>query len=262
VKCGCRVSRCRLCRRKGASIITKNLSFYIGLLGASIIFLALERATHIEFLLHLAAIPLEVLLAVFIVERFLTQREKKERRRHLMFIKSYLFRSEMRNLFIANFDALKFPPVTMSKMKASSLEDLKQMRSDAERLEYRSPQAMEPVIMEYAKTESVWHKFREWAITYDFEDIFQDMIYILHFIYDVKLFKENNPDKLFIYEAEKRPLLMQKVRKVLGDGIQKFLDYAIELKEKQPGMFEELIADYELSAQIRGMQSKGQETAT
>ena len=113
---------------------------------------------------------------------------------------------------------------------------------------------MEPVIMEYVKAEQVWHNFKERAITYNFEEIFQDMIYILHFVYDVKFFKAYNPDKLFIYEAEKSPSLMGKVKKVLGDGIQKFLDYVIELKEKQPNMFYDLITNYELSSQIRGIQ--------
>jgi hypothetical protein len=42
----------------------------------------------------------------------------------------------------------------------------------------------------------------------------------------------------------------EKVRKVLGDGIQKFLDYAIELKEKQPDIFFELMTDYEVSSRI------------
>jgi hypothetical protein len=79
------------------------------------------------------------------------------------------------------------------------------------------------------------------------------MIFILHFIYDVKLFKENNPDKLFILEAEKRDLLMVKACKVLHDGIKAFLDYAIELKTKQPAMFDEVMADYELTELIRGI---------
>jgi hypothetical protein len=41
-------------------------------------------------------------------------------------------------------------------------------------------------------------------LSFNFEEIFHDMIYILHFICDVKLFKENNPDKLFIYEVGKK----------------------------------------------------------
>ena len=115
---------------------------------------------------------------------------------------------------------------------------------------------MEAVIMEYVKAEQVWHSFKERAITYNFEETFQDMIFILNFIYDVKLFKNNNPDKLFIYEAEKRAALMEKVKKMLGSGIQKFLDYAIELKESQPNMFYELISDYELSSQIRSIRNE------
>lgn len=82
------------------------------------------------------------------------------------------------------------------------------------------------------------------------------MIYILHFVYDVKLFKDNNPDTLFIHEAEKKVLIMEKIKKILGEGIRKFLDYAIELKEKQPDMFYDLISDYELSSQIRVPQNK------
>ena len=42
-------------------------------------------------------------------------------------------------------------------------------------------------------------------------------------------------------------------KKVLGDGIQKFLDYAIELKEKQSDMFHQIISDYESSTQIRDL---------
>ncbi len=34
----------------------------------------------------------------------------------------------------------------------------------------------------------------------------------------------------------------------MGDGILKFLDYIIELKEKNPDMFYDLLTDYELSS--------------
>lgn len=235
----------------------KNVEIYIILTVTSIIFLLIEHFTHIEFMQHLAAIPLEVLVGVLVVEKFLEKREKKEKRRLLMFIKSYLFRSALLNLFVTNFNALKFPAITMSRIKNSPLEELKQIRRDADTIEYKSLEAMEPVIIEYVKTEQVWHDFKEHAITHNFEEIFNDMIYMLHFIYDVKLFKNNNPDKLFIYEAEKKASLMEKAKKILGDGIKKFLDYMIELKEKEPTMFYDLISGYELSSQIMDIQSKG-----
>ncbi len=168
-----------------------------------------------------------------------------------MYIKSYLFRSEMRDLFIANFHALKSPPLSISKIKDASLDELRQMRAAAEKIEYASPEAMEPVIMEYVRAESVWHNFLERAITYNFEEIFLDMIYIIHFVCDVKAFKETNPDRLFMSEALSNQVFMSKVQKVLWDGIQRFLDYAIELKERQPTMFSEMLFDYELSSKIR-----------
>ena len=229
----------------------RNIGFYIVLAVASGVFLYIEHLTHLEFLYHLAAIPLEILLAVFIVQRFLDNREVQSKRRQLMFIKSCLFRSEMSGLFIANFLALKSPPVTMSKIKGSSLAELRKMREDANALEWKSLEQMEPVIAEYVRARPVWQNFMELAISHDFEDIFQDMIYILHFVRDVESFKERNPDSLFIHEAAKRELLMRKARRVLGDGIQKFLDYAIELKEKQPDMFHEIMSEYELATEMR-----------
>lgn len=233
--------------------ITRNIGLYVVLLAAAALFLVIERLTHIEFMFHLAAIPLEILLVVFIVQRYLDNREKKEKRRQLMFIKSYFFRSEMRNLFLANFGALKSPRLTMSEIKNSSLGELRKMRQDAGTIEYESLEKMELVIMEYVKAQYIWQNFMDRAITYDFEDTFLDMIYILNFIQDVKVFKDNNPDKLFIHEVEKDEHMMIKVKKVLGDGIQKFLDYAIELKEKQPDMFYQIVSDYESSSPVRGL---------
>ena len=167
----------------------------------------------------------------------------------------------MNRFLSTKLEALKSPSFTMSKIRDSSLEELKQIRREANSIEYKSLEAMELVINEYVEAEPVWHQFREWAIDYDFEDIFTDMIYILHFIYDVRLYKEKNEGKLFIYEAQKRPQLMEKVNKVLGDGIQKFLDYTIELKEQEPQMLQDLISDYELSSQIQRDALSAEETA-
>jgi len=167
-----------------------------------------------------------------------------------MYLKSYLFRAQMCNLFIANFHALKEPNLTMTKIRNASLEELIKMRNDAENIEYVSLEAMEKIITEYVKAYRVFYDFMERAITYNLDAIFQDMVFILHYIQDVRLFMEANPGLMFIYEAEKRPALMNKTKKVLWDGIQKFLDYMIELKEKQPEMFDEIMSDYELSSQL------------
>ena len=235
----------------------KNIGYYSGFIAASALFLIVEHFTHVEFFLHLAAIPLEVLVAVFIVEKMLERRETKEKRRQLMFLKSHMFRTDMRGLFVANFRGLKRPAITMSRIKEASLDELRKMRQEAESIEYRSPEAMEAIIKEYVKAQPVWTSFMERAITYNFENIFLDMIYILHFINDVKAFQQRSPGRLFIHEAERNERLMTKVRKVLSDGIQKFLDYAIELKEKQPAVFFDLMTDYEISDRMHQGDAQG-----
>ncbi len=231
--------------------LRERILIYIILIAATVIFLIIEKLTHIEFMLHLAAIPLEVLVVVFIVEKYLEGKEKREKRKQLGYIKSCLFRSEMHNLFLANFKALKEPDISMQRIKNSNLDELKKMREEANRVEYKSLEEMEPVIMEYVDARSVWHNFMDLAMSYGFEEIVEDMLYILHFVHDVRIFKERNPDKLFIHEAAKNEYMMQKVKRVLGDGIRKFLDYTIELKETQPEMFYAIVTDYELSSQMR-----------
>jgi hypothetical protein len=221
---------------------------YISLVLASGIFLILYRQTHFEFALHLAAIPLEILLGVFVIGKLLERRDRAEKLKRSKLRKSYLFRSKMRNLFLTNLNAIRFPTITVSKIKESSLEELKQMRSDAYHIEYASPEAMEAVIMEYVSAYHVFQEFMEKAFTQEIESNFENMLYILHFIEDVKLFKQTHPDKLFIYEAQNQRSLMKKVKKIMGDGILKFLDYVIELKEKNPDMFYDLLTDYELSS--------------
>lgn len=140
--------------------------------------------------------------------------------------------------------------LTLEKIKHASLKELKQMREAVQSIEYSSDEAMEPVIMEYVNAYNVFFGFMEWAISSEYEALFHDMVYLLHFIHDVRLYKRQNPQGLYIHEAKLHPKLMTTVRKVLTDGIKKFLDYAVELKEKQPAMFDDLMADYIISSQL------------
>ena len=230
---------------------TKTIGFSLALVATSGLFILLEGWTKWESFWHLAAIPLEILIAVFIVERLLERREMQAKREQLMYIKSFMFRSQMRDLFIANFAALKSPALTMKQIRRASLAELREMRAQADDIEYRSLEALEAVIDEYVKAEPVWHSFKERAITYNFEDIFLTMMGILHFIYDVRSFKAKHPQAMYIHSAARKEEAMKKVWKIVTDGVRLFLDYAIELKEKQPGILDEMMADYELSIRLR-----------
>jgi hypothetical protein len=221
--------------------------FAIILASLSGVFLYIQHVTHNEFMFHLAAIPIEVLTVLFIAQRFFENVQNQEKRRRLMYIKSYLFRAELSDLYIMDFLALETPVITMAQMKLSTLEELRQMRKSATNVKYQSLEAMESVVDEYVNAQHVWHDLMERAITYDFEDVFQNMIELLHFVHDVKVYRDKNQGKLFGSEASENEMIRLKVAKVLGDGIRSFLDYAIELKEKQPKMYLNMMTDYELA---------------
>jgi hypothetical protein len=226
------------------------ISMLFGLPALSAFFLWLEHATHVEFLLHVAAIPLEILAGAFLVERWLARKEKESKRQQLMYLKSYLFRAEMRNVFISNFGALARPSISLEWIRGATLEELVRARDGVTVLEYRSPEAMEEVLGQYAQARQAFQTFMEWAAAHDFEPIYHDMLFILHFIQDFQLFKRMHPDQLFVEHAGSHPRPPAKIEKILRDGVVKFLDYAIELKQKEPEVFEELLDDYLVSSRI------------
>ena len=232
--------------------LTIFLLMVLGLPALSGFFLWLEHVTHFEFLLHVAAIPLEILIGAFLVERWLARNEKEGKRRQLMYLKSYIFRSEMRNVFISNFAGLARPAISLEWIRAATLEQLTEAREGITTLEYRSDADIDSIIAEYVRARRVFQTFMEWAVANDFEPIFHDMIYILHFIQDVQLYQEQNPGRSFVAEARLHPRLLAKAEKILRDGVAKFLDYAIELRQKEPEVLEELLDDYLISSKMRG----------
>lgn len=237
-----------------------NLRIYIYLIAAWIALLVMQHFSHIylkkfDFLIYandsLAPIPIIVLVVVFLFGFLVESRANRSSKQQLMFVKSLMFRLDLRDLYIANFLALQSPPLNFARIQAATLGELKAMREAANSVEYKSLEAMEPVITEYANTQDVWRSFMDIARENNFNNIFQDMMYIMHFISDVKTFKELNPGKLYIYGPASDAFVMQRVMKVLGDGIRKYLEYVMELKEKQPELFDQVVADYELLARTR-----------
>jgi hypothetical protein len=236
-----------------------NITIYLSLLATWIVLLVLQHFAHLDLaqgnlLIYavdsLAPIPVIVLVVVFLFGWLLDSREQRAHKKQLMFIKSSMFRLELRHLYLANFMALKSPPLSFGAIKTASLEELREMRKSADNVEYMSHEAMESVVDEYVKAKDSWRSFMEIAGSNGFDDIFQDMLAMIHFISDVIAFKEVHPDRQFISEAVKDEAVMREVSTILGDGVRKYLDYAIELKEKEPKLFSQVVGDYELMARL------------
>ena len=226
------------------------LLLYVILIAASVVFLIIERLTGNEFLFHLAAIPIEVLIAVLVVDRILLRRDTSEKRRQLIAMSLTLFSSDMSDLFTASFQAIKSPRLSLSQIKSASIAELKKMSEDAKMIEYESPELMEAVAMEYVKTQRIWRMFMDRTLDSDIEEAYHNMITVMSFIDHVEVFKRNNPDKLFIREVMGDERLMAKVKEVLGFAVRKFLDYAVELKKTQPDVLDQLISDLELYTRV------------
>ncbi len=207
-------------------------------------FLYLEHVTHFAFLEHVAAIPLEIMFGAIIVERFLARREKKGRLRLLMHMKSHIFRSQIREVFINSFNALESPHIDIPTLVTADLSELYKLRGDLNELTYRSIDELETVVLSYIDTRDVFVRFMDWAMQHGFEDILEEVVYVLHFIQDVRLYKESYPGKLFVEYAMSTPQGCEKLRTILTGAVTKFLDYAIELKSERPELYDELMHEY------------------
>ena len=210
----------------------------------SVFFLYLEHVTHYGFLEHVAAIPLEIMFGAIIVERFLARREKKGRLRLLMHMKSHIFRSKIREVFINSFNALESPQIDIPTLVTAELPDLYKLSEDLNELTYRSIDELETVVLSYIDARDAFVKFMDWAMQHDFEDILEEVVYVLHFIQDVRMYKETYPDKLFVEYAMSTPQGCEKLRTILTGAVTKFLDYAIELKTERPELYDELMHEY------------------
>ena len=260
------------CRRAGSppagssnnnrEIFNAYTVMLVGLPLLSMLFLYLEHLTHLEFMIHLAAIPLEIMFGAIIVERYLSRREKRGRLRQLMHMKSFIFRSRMREIFINNFNALVKPRVDVHWLADVGLEELQQLREGLDELTYGSLEDLEATALSYIDARPVFVTFMEWAIQNDFESILEDMVFVLCFIQDVRMYKKYHPDKLFVEHALSTERGREKLRKVLTDGVSKFLDYAIELKSAKPEVYDELMSVYLLAVSLKEHAGQTPDAAT
>ena len=204
-------------------------------------------------MLHLAAIPFEILVAVFIVDKLLRKRVNSEKRRRTIAVAITLFGSEMGRFDDACFHAIRSPLITLSTIANSSIEELKQIRIASDTIEYGSPEEMELAIKECVNIEHVWRSLLESAVYYDIEEMYLNTLQMLNFVHDVKVFKESQPNEPFIQMAEQDERILKRVKEIIRLDIQKFLDYAIELKEKHPAMLAQFLSELDNSHQIWGL---------
>ena len=221
------------------------------------IFLYVENVMHNEFFLHLAAIPIEILAAAIVVERLLSLTDRNRKRRRLMDMLFVQYGMEMSSLLEASFKAVESPSLSMSQVESASIQELKKLRDDTTTIKYKSLELIEVAVEEYVKSQHIWREYVDRAVEYDFEETYHNMMHVLYFIDYVELFKRNNPDELLVDEIRDNKLVREKAEDLLGFGIRKFLDVAIELRIKKRDAFNQFISNLEQATRLNKSSSRG-----
>ncbi len=103
-----------------------NLRIYIYLIVAWIALLVMQHFSHLylknyDILIFandsLAPIPIIVLVVVFLFGFLVESRANRSRKQQLMFIKSLMFRLDLRDLYIANFLALQVAALDFARIQ-------------------------------------------------------------------------------------------------------------------------------------------------
>ena len=213
-------------------------------------FLYMEHVTHNEFMFHLAAVPIEILAAVMIIEQLWALGERSKKQKRLSYMLWVRYNLEMGSLLAASFKAVESPSLSMSRIKSASMEELKKLRDDASTIRYKSIELVEAAAKEYVETQHIWKAYLDRAIEYDLEKAYQNMMHVLYFIDYIEVFERNNPDRLFIDEIRGNKGVLAEAEEILGSGIRIFLDMAIELRKKKTDAFYQVISNLEQAAQI------------
>ena len=214
------------------------------LLLTSAIVLYIHHLTHQEFLLHVAAIPLEILVGALLVDAYLARRERSQKMLQLSYIKGFLFRTEMKNIFVRNLRALENRELTLDSLRKSDRDKLIEIRANLGELTYRADADKDLIIDQYVRANGVFRYFMEWSIHNEADAVFHNMLFLLHFIQDVIVFRELYPGQSLMSEEGVKHDFAGRVEKVLHDNVTSFLDYAIELRRDRPQEFEHLMDDY------------------
>jgi hypothetical protein len=193
---------------------------------------------------HFAAVFLELALVVLVVEVLLRKHEQlheaRTRQNQLRLIKSAMFRTKLQDLYVADFQALKDPVISLKSIQDAKLPELKKWKvALAERTkdEWSSlcdPKAMERVVEEYIKAEPVWKEFERFALMCNLDYVFHDMITIQHLIADVKACRtvdSEGPEDQKGLASQCYQQHKERIIDVWSKGIRKFIDYAADLQE-------------------------------
>lgn len=216
------------------------LRYYIALVAAAIIFLIVFAVTEIDFMMHLAAIPLEILLATFVVDQVLRLQERQTRRRRLLGEAAGVFHSQIQAVIAAGIRAAHPPDATLPKLESLGAEELRQLRASATTVTYLSAEEMEAAIDELVDAEPTWESMLAQAIEYDVDETYVSMMRVLDFVRHVKAFRQSHPHQSFAEFALSDDAAMERVRRVSKLAAHRYLDLLIDFRQHDPDMFRAL----------------------
>lgn len=219
------------------------ITLYVSLVVSALLLLVLEAYTDIVFLLYLAAIPLEVLLAILILERYLKNLEHTKVNQQWVMFKSYIFRVSLKQLYINVIDTYSATGITVESCfdpDDKKLEEIDRKFS----VENIDMSRITPVLSEYIRTEETFVFFLRWAFENGFEEIFNEIGMMLHFIQDLKNFQEHHGSLSPEVMEKHDPALVETAKQTCMASAHYFIDFIKDISRHHVQLYHLLKKDY------------------
>ena len=219
------------------------VQYYVILIAATALILIVYYETEHEFLLHLAAIPIEILVATFIVERLLRAHEEQRSRRRIMAEAATAFHSQIETVVQVGIRTAQPPDARVPKLETLSVEELKRLRARAGPVKFTSAEEVDAAVNELVDAEDLWLSIMSQAIEHDIDETFVNMMRLLDFVHHVKAFRRAHPGEDFGRHALGDEAATKRMEDAGGSAVVRYLDLLIEFKEKEPDMLQKLRLD-------------------
>lgn len=218
----------------------KKYALHFSLLGLTVVFLLVHSFYfHWDFLLHLAAISLEVLVGVLIVGQILRRQKDEERERRILKTRELLVRTDLADVIFHSIRILKKPCLGLEDLENASQEKIREhlleiSQGKLECIQVQSGEkAMEHFVDSFIEAESALQ--RELTNAENFKSkSFDQLVGLLHTIHTVKLARQRYTKAKFKEYYGSNTAHFDALRHGIQTVLEIFLEYLAETKRFSP----------------------------
>lgn len=192
-----------------------------------------------DFLLHLAAIPLEVFVAIFVVGAYLEREKNKQYDYVSRKYRELLFRVELNDLLYHCLNISKNPKIVFDKLllldETVLQEIIDVIRSDRFRIEINKKN-FESFVRSFMEAETCLRRLAENPMLMQHPQLYATIVNLLHASHEIKLLCKKYENKSVLRHIKNNSVF----RKMIESSVKNFLEFFFKYLLTEKGVSREI----------------------